>query len=189
MAWVALWAGGILSLATWVIGLEHFLEAAFLVFAVTTFLLMEAPRLTRPSIRAYFHHAATNGTCIATAQRSDCVEAGKSCVLFVHIVNAGFNTYRNCICWLTFPSDFQLLEPEQYSDDLDFKKSLIIQRTNNAVMSPPDRNFQSIAPGDVLMIPVVATAPCQVGDYEIKLELACETRWGRARQKLAVTVE
>jgi hypothetical protein len=99
----------------------------------------------------------------------------------------GVNTYRNCGIIIDFHGEASVLDSENALYYVGWKKSYV-RFKNDYVFFPPEKNYQTIAARNHLLLPL--WIECDTSkDFKATILFHCETRNGEAAKDLVLKVK
>lgn len=190
-AYYALIFAGLVSLVFLLYGKEHLLEGLVVGTVVTLFIVFQLPHILRPNMYVvYLRGIERSKTYEDIPCRDITVTAGRVTLLYFRITNLGVNNYQNCTFWFIFPKGLVPLEDPNLYNGVDFRKEFQLQRRTRTVLFPPDKNYQTVTPGNSLYFPIWVQTPQALDNTNKKVSVSatCETRRGEFRKTLKVNV-
>lgn len=184
---------GLVVLTYLIFGEDHLFEGFIAGALIVSFIIFELPRLLTPHMYVMCYPAIKGSKTRSDVPCSTItVTAGEKALLFFRITNLGVNNYQNCTFWFSFSDceGFVPLEDPNLYNGVDFRKEFQLQKRTRTVLFPPDKNYQTVAPGNSIYFPIWVQTPQAVdnANTEVKVEATSETRTGEFRKTLKVNV-
>jgi hypothetical protein len=170
------------------LGRGFVLEGLALGTGLTLFVGLQLPRLLPPAIEVATCISRDGRTPPTDLRRSINLPASGEHLVFFLVANVGASYYKDCSCWIWFPSEFTLVCDESRYAGVQFAKPFTFQESNNCACFVPGSQNQDVSPGNRLAFPIIVRPPRKEGRYEAHLELDTEARWGPRHLTIQVLV-
>ena len=186
LLFVVLISVALLVVAT--LGRGFVLEALALAAFVVFFSVAELPRLFSPAVAVHvqgsFDFMAPDGR----RSRKIALQAGKENLIFFDVVNLGVNHYKDCSIRLTFHDRLRLIaDPARYRA-IEYRKDFIFEAKNSYLCFLPDGRSIDMPSGGELLVPAIIATPSDQREYDVTVEISCETRAGSTRKQATIKV-